>query len=55
MHGMTQKKIVQPVTRWWRGEELARNRKVKSEDFLTIDPYKMETMVEEEDMDVLTR
>jgi hypothetical protein len=33
---------------------LARNRKVKTEDFSTIDPYKMETKVEEEeDMEVL--
>jgi hypothetical protein len=34
---------------------LARNRKVKTEDFSTIDLYKMETTVEEEeDMEGLT-
>jgi hypothetical protein len=39
-----------------KGEELGRNRKVKTEDSSTIDPYKMEIMVEEEedDMEVLT-
>jgi hypothetical protein len=35
-------------------EELARNRKVKTFDFLTINAYKMETRAEEEDMEVLT-
>jgi hypothetical protein len=35
-------------------EEMARNRKVETEDFLTVDPYKMETLPKEEDMEVLT-
>jgi hypothetical protein len=34
---------------------MARNRKVKSENFQTIDTHSMETVVEEEkDMEVLT-
>jgi hypothetical protein len=32
-------------------KDLARNRKVKTEDFSTIDPYKMDTVVEEEEED----
>jgi hypothetical protein len=37
-------------------EEMGRNRKVKTEEFFTIDPYKMGIMLdeEEEDMEVLT-
>jgi hypothetical protein len=27
---------------------------VETEDFLTVDPYKMETLPKEEDMEVLT-
>jgi hypothetical protein len=54
--------MVRPRRRWIsqlleeeEREELARNRKVKTGDFSTIDPYKMETMVEEEEfMEVLT-
>jgi hypothetical protein len=33
---------------------LAINRNVKAEDFSTIDPHKIETVVEEEDMEALT-
>jgi hypothetical protein len=39
-----------------RGKGVAVNRKVKTENFLTIDPYKMGTVGEEEkeDMEVLS-
>jgi hypothetical protein len=35
-------------------EELTGNRKVKTEDYLTIDPCKIETMLEEEGIKVST-
>jgi hypothetical protein len=49
-----------PRRRWFRQlledeeRDLARNQKVKTEDFSTIDHYKMERMVEEEDTEALT-
>jgi hypothetical protein len=52
------RRMGQPRRRWSshiledeEKEELARNRKVKTEDFSTIDPYKMETIVEEDMID----
>jgi hypothetical protein len=50
-HGSTLKKMFQPVTRRRKREG---NRKVKTEDFSIIDPYEMETILEEEDMEDLT-
>jgi hypothetical protein len=51
---MTQKKFSQ-LPEDEKREELVRNRKVKTEDFSTFDPYKMDKVIEEkEDTEVLT-
>jgi hypothetical protein len=46
-----------PRRRWFsqllEDEKLARNRKVRTEDFSTVDPYKIDTVVEEEEIEVL--
>jgi hypothetical protein len=44
--------MVQLVTRRRRKRRAARNREVKTEDFSTIDPYKIQIVEEEEDTEV---